>query len=201
VAESTFAGVYDWVVRTTESEIAAARALVWPCVRERAEPALAGDLARRFYPPTEDLRMSVSQLEKFAACPMQYFMHYTLGLRPRPVLALDAANMGTLYHRILERVYGRVIAGELSWPECDERDLRAVLEEEVEAAAREVHGEIAERSRATRSSGSGSGDRWASCWKPTGAAPASGRCARPGWRWFSGKPVARRACAGEIRGW
>lgn len=145
VAESTFAGVYDWVVRTTEPEIAAARALVWPCVRERAEPALAGDLARRFYPPTEDLRMSVSQLEKFAACPMQYFMHYTLGLRPRPVLALDAANMGTLYHRILERVYGRVIAGELSWPECDERDLRAVLEQEVEAAAREVHGEIAEK--------------------------------------------------------
>jgi ATP-dependent helicase/nuclease subunit B len=143
--ESAFAAVYDWVVRTTEPEIAAARELVWPCVRGRTEPALDGALARRFYPPTEDLRMSVSQLEKFAACPMQYFMHYTLGLRPRPVLALDSANMGTLYHRILERVYGRVIAGELAWPVCDARSLRAALEEEVEAAAREVHGEIAEK--------------------------------------------------------
>jgi ATP-dependent helicase/nuclease subunit B len=143
--ESAFAAVYDWVVRTTEPEIAAARELVWPCVRGRTEPALDGALARRFYPPAEDLRMSVSQLEKFAACPMQYFMHYTLGLRPRPVLALDSANMGTLYHRILERVYGRVIAGELPWPACDARNLRAALEEEVEAAAREVHGEIAEK--------------------------------------------------------
>jgi ATP-dependent helicase/nuclease subunit B len=143
--DSAFARVYDWIVQTGDPEIAAARDLVWPCVRARTEPALAPDLAARFYPPAEDMRMSVSQLEKFAACPMQYFMHYTLGLRPRPVLALDSANMGTLYHRILERVYARVIANEISWPDCDQRSLRDTLEAEVDAAARELHGEIAEK--------------------------------------------------------
>ena len=46
--------------------------------------------------------MSVSQLEKYAACPLQYFMHYTLGLRPREILEMDTLNLGVLYHRILE---------------------------------------------------------------------------------------------------
>jgi ATP-dependent helicase/DNAse subunit B len=76
---------------------------------------------------------------------MQYFMHYTLGLKPRAVLALDSVNLGLLYHRILKRVYGRIIAGELAWPACEEGSLRAALEEEVDAATRELHGEFAEK--------------------------------------------------------
>ncbi|HVS72123.1 MAG TPA: PD-(D/E)XK nuclease family protein [Phycisphaerae bacterium] len=153
--------LYDWVVTTTDPKVAAARNAVWPSVRDRQEIRLALPLAQRFYPPADELRMSVSQLEKFAACPLQYFMHYTLGLKPRQLLALDALNLGTLYHRILERFYARVIAGDFLWPDCHEHDLRRALEHEVDAAARELHAELQEklpsydkqRQRTTRSLG------------------------------------------------
>ncbi|HVX84006.1 MAG TPA: PD-(D/E)XK nuclease family protein [Phycisphaerae bacterium] len=139
------APLYDWVVTTADPKVAAARNAVWPSVRDRQEIRLALPLAERFYPPADELRMSVSQLEKFAACPLQYFMHYTLGLKPRQLLALDALNLGTLYHRILERFYARVITGDFLWPDCHEHDLRRALEHEVDAAARELHAELQEK--------------------------------------------------------
>ena len=138
-------GLYEWVVTTTEPEVVAARELVWAAVRERAAPELGAELAARFYPAGRDLRMSVSQLEKFAACPLQYFMHYTLRLRPRAVLEMDTLNLGLLYHRILERVFLRVLSGELKWPACDALSLRRALEEEVAAATKELHAELAEQ--------------------------------------------------------
>ena len=138
-------GLYEWVVTTTEPGVVAAREMVWAGVREREAPRLGAELAGRFYPAGRDLRMSVSQLEKFAACPLQYFMHYTLRLRPRAVLEMDTLNLGLLYHRILERVFLRVLNGELKWPACDAFSLRRALEEEVAAATKELHAELAEQ--------------------------------------------------------
>jgi ATP-dependent helicase/nuclease subunit B len=110
-----------------------------------AAPRLSEDLARRFYPPGRSLRLSVSQLEQFAECPLKYFMHYAMGLRPREILELDSLNLGTLYHRILERVYQKVVDGELRWPECEPAALKKVLDEEVDAACEELHEELAAR--------------------------------------------------------
>ena len=92
--------LYNRVATTRVQELAEARELVWAAVRERPVPQLAPELAGRFFPAGRDLRMSVSQLEKFGACPLQYFMHYTLGLRPRAVMEMDVLNLGLLYHRI-----------------------------------------------------------------------------------------------------
>ncbi len=100
-------------------------AWVRPALAPAPEPALDAALARAFHGPT--VRLSVSQLEKFAACPLEYFLHYTLSLRERPLLELDVLNLGTLYHRILERVYDRIIGGELPWPDCTEAALCAVV--------------------------------------------------------------------------
>ncbi len=135
--------LYNWVVTTREPGVAEARELVWAAVRERPAPRLGAELAGRFYPAGRDLRMSVSQLEKFAACPLQYFMHYTLRLRPRAVMEMDVLNLGLLYHRILEGVYLKILRGELPWPECDALTLRRTLEREVDAATEEIHAELA----------------------------------------------------------
>ena len=136
---------YNWMAASTNKQLKEAVSLVWQCVREKPEPRLGKDFARRFYPSNSPLRMSVSQLEKFAACPLQYFMSYTLGLRVREEFALDAMNLGVLYHRILERVYRRIIAREIAWPNCEARTLRVLLEQQVDAAAEELHAELARR--------------------------------------------------------
>ncbi len=151
-ADGAMRGVYQWLMLTADAELAAARERVWRAVGEKTPPRLAEEMAQRFYPPQRDMRMSVSQLEKFAACPLQYFMHYTLGLRPRAMLEMDTLNLGTLYHRILEKVYLKIMEGDAGplggWPECDVRSLRRTLEAEVDAASAELHEELAERTPA-----------------------------------------------------
>ncbi len=50
---------------------------------------------------------SASRLESYRNCPFQFFIGSVLRLAPRvrPVAGLDAAQLGTLYHAIFERVY------------------------------------------------------------------------------------------------
>lgn len=50
---------------------------------------------------------SSSRLETYRTCPFFFFVGKVLGLEPReePSEGLDARQLGTIYHRILERVY------------------------------------------------------------------------------------------------
>ena len=52
-------------------------------------------------------RWSPSGLESYARCPFAFYVGHVLGLEARqaPEEDVDAAKLGTLYHRILERVY------------------------------------------------------------------------------------------------
>ena len=78
-----------------------------PDRRTAADPVLAaGTIAAM---TTGPLSLSVSQLQTFAACPLQHFFSYQLALRERCELALDPRGLGQLYHRILERFYAGVI--------------------------------------------------------------------------------------------
>lgn len=143
-ADAALPGLYDWLVRHDQPEIQTLVAEVWPALAPHPAPMLSTDLAAALHRGGQQLRMSVSQLEKFAACPLQYFFHYTLGLVERPVMQLDVLNLGTLYHRILEKVYTRIIRHDLPWPQCAAEDLRQILEQEVDAAAVELHKELAD---------------------------------------------------------
>jgi RecB family exonuclease len=62
------------------------------------------EFAARFGPAQA---WSASRLEAYRACPFWFFVGYVLGLEPRaePAEGLDARQLGTLYHRILEHVY------------------------------------------------------------------------------------------------
>ena len=53
---------------------------------------------------------SASKLETYKACPFRFFIDSTLKLEPKepPKLGLDAAQRGSVYHRVLEVVYTRV---------------------------------------------------------------------------------------------
>ena len=50
---------------------------------------------------------SASRLESYRTCPFFFYVGSVLGLEPReePAEGLDARQLGTLYHRILEEVY------------------------------------------------------------------------------------------------
>lgn len=114
---------------------------VQPALMDPPEPALLPDLAHALY--GDHLKMSVSQLEKYAACPLQYFFHYSLGLRPRERFELNVMSLGTLYHAVLQRFFDRVIARTIRWPQCDQDELLKTLRECVTQATKELYSEMA----------------------------------------------------------
>jgi ATP-dependent helicase/nuclease subunit B len=69
-----------------------------------AAPDLAAEMAQIF---DEHSVWSASRLETYAACPFQFFIGRILSLEPKvvPELGFDAAQLGSMLHAILERVY------------------------------------------------------------------------------------------------
>lgn len=81
--------------------------------RRRGEPhrlydgnltTLANQLAQEFGP---DYFWSAGRLETYQSCPFRFFVTYVLGLKPRPVPVegLDRRQLGSIYHRLLAKVY------------------------------------------------------------------------------------------------
>ena len=50
------------------------------------------------------LYLSASQLETYGACPFEYFCRYGMRAKERKVARLDAANIGTVVHFVLEKL-------------------------------------------------------------------------------------------------
>lgn len=85
--------------------------------------AMAGQLAERFGAAHF---WSPSQLETYLSCAFRFLAESALGLQPRPEgeFMLDAAQLGAIYHHILEQVYSALPAAE----RCDVGALGAALQ-------------------------------------------------------------------------
>jgi ATP-dependent helicase/nuclease subunit B len=66
---------------------------------------LAGEFVQRYGPQHV---WSASRLEAYRTCPFLFFVGSVLGLEPRPEPqeGLDARQLGNIYHRIFEHLYG-----------------------------------------------------------------------------------------------
>ncbi len=71
--------------------------------------------------------LSVSELETYAACPLQHFYRYTLHLQQRLEWQVDARSLGLMYHHALDLFYRAVISGALAWPDCRREDFEETL--------------------------------------------------------------------------
>ena len=74
---------------------------------------------------------SVSRLERFAACPFAHFADYWLGLEPRVVSELEAVDVGTLCHAILEKFIDSLVKDERGLADLEDDQIA----EGVDAAA------------------------------------------------------------------
>jgi ATP-dependent helicase/DNAse subunit B len=66
-----------------------------------------------------EYRWSPSSLENYLGCPYRFFVSKVLALEPRvePVEGLDARQLGSIYHEILEALYDSLPAAERSDPQ------------------------------------------------------------------------------------
>ena len=106
-----------------------------PAIAQRWHHALDSKKRRHIAPLPRDLgrfacgpaTISVSELETYAACPLQHFYSYTLRLRARPEWQIDARSLGLMYHHALDLFYRAVINGSLAWPDCERADFEKAL--------------------------------------------------------------------------
>ncbi len=82
-------------------------------------PAVQAALEKRF---GRDQLWSSSRLETYAKCPFYFWAAYAMDLEPRepPQAGYDVMILGSIYHLVLERLYGQV-------PDGDPERLRAEL--------------------------------------------------------------------------
>jgi ATP-dependent helicase/nuclease subunit B len=64
-----------------------------------------------------ELKLSVSALETFAACPFHFFAAYGLGARERDEFEVDFRQMGSFQHEVLSEFHKRVLESGKRWRE------------------------------------------------------------------------------------
>lgn len=134
--------VYDWFVRESPH----AKQESWLLsglhfsnqVKKLSEPtshALFG----------KELRMSVSRLERYQACPFSHFASHGLKLMERQLYKLERFDVGELYHSSLKRAVERMREENWQWSELSESDSMKLASEVVEELVPETRASILNR--------------------------------------------------------
>ncbi len=123
-----------------------ALAEVFPEIPKRREKVQQG---REMLPPELmhrlNVRVSVSQLEKYANCPYAYFLRYILKLAPRRTHLMRELDVGEILHKTLELVFQRVKREHKNdWKNLPEEKLTSLVQQAVGDAIREKKPELLE---------------------------------------------------------
>lgn len=87
-----------------------------------SEEKLEGELAQRLYGPK--LHISVSSLERFAACPYKFFLEQGLKVRERKEFLLDVREQGSFQHDVLATFHEELKSEGLKWREISPEQAR-----------------------------------------------------------------------------
>ncbi len=123
------------------------------------EDRIRKELMRDLYPETEDqtkdekqgeeclppelmegmeLRLSISQLERYANCPYSYFLQYILRLYPRREHEVRDPDIGNILHRALELTFRRVMTDHGNdWKGIEDDTVLRLLKQSISDAIRE----------------------------------------------------------------
>lgn len=96
-----------------------------------AHKPLARAVARALYGSM--LENSVSRLEKYAACAYAHFLQYGLMLKEREEFSFEQADLGNVFHEVLEAFAGKLAENHLTWFDFPEEEGDRLLREALEA--------------------------------------------------------------------
>ncbi|MBQ2184606.1 MAG: PD-(D/E)XK nuclease family protein, partial [Lachnospiraceae bacterium] len=105
----------------------------------KAEP-LDKETARDLY--GDLLTVSVSTLERFAACRYAHFVAYGLALKEREEYGLESVDMGNLSHDVLERVGQKLQSENLDFSTADEEEMIKEIDAAIEHLTDEYNGDL-----------------------------------------------------------
>ncbi len=111
--------VYDWFVRRAD-QFGHERALLKGLVHTNRARRLPQSTSLALY--GQELRMSVSRLERFQACPFSHFASHGLRLAERPLYKLERFDVGELFHASLKEAVERMNREGIDWASLTEAD-------------------------------------------------------------------------------
>ena len=76
---------------------------------------------------------SVSRLEQYAACAYAHFLRYGLNLSPQEEYEVKAADLGNLFHGVLEIFSEKLVENGYTWFDFPEEEGQRILREAVDA--------------------------------------------------------------------
>ncbi len=79
------------------------------------------------------LENSVSRLERYAACAYSHFLQYGLTLREREEFSFEQADLGNIFHEVLEAFAGKLAKNNLTWFDFPKEEGERLLWEALEA--------------------------------------------------------------------
>lgn len=96
---------------------------------------LAKEVARLVY--GQNLENSVSRLETFAECARRHFLDYGLTLKERKEFGVEANDLGTIYHNVLQHFAEAMEAQKTDWFHFDEAFAEKAVHEALETETAE----------------------------------------------------------------
>ncbi|MCR5461205.1 MAG: exodeoxyribonuclease V subunit gamma [Acetatifactor sp.] len=101
--------------------------------RRYREKHLLREIARLTY--GQILQNSVSRLETYSACAYRHFLQYGLSLKEREEFGLEAVDLGSLYHNVLEKFSKGLATANETWFSFDaayaSREIAKLMEEQA----------------------------------------------------------------------
>lgn len=83
---------------------------------------------------------SVSQFERYTACPFSYFIRYGLKAKDRKIFTITPPDVGTFMHTVIERFSRRVLEQGRSWRELEKDWCDDALSDIVEELLKKMQG-------------------------------------------------------------
>lgn len=108
--------------------------------RRYREKHLLREIARMTY--GQILQNSVSRLETYSACAYRHFLQYGILLKEREEFGLEAVDLGSLYHNVLEKFSKGLAPSNETWFSFDETYAGRVVAELMEEQAAQYGGSI-----------------------------------------------------------
>jgi len=128
--------VHRWLTERPEWRERMAR-LVQSLTHENRETPLRPETSRLLY--GDRLRLSVSRMERFVACPFRHFAAHGIRLKPRRLYRVDAPDIGRLFHAALRDAVEKLLSGDIPEAAADwQRETAAAAERLVPRMRSEI---------------------------------------------------------------
>ena len=135
--------LYQWLAThpPADDAIDVMRFRAWRALSYGNSAGLSKSIASKLF--ASPLHASVTRIEAFAACPFKHFARFGLALREREdEESVNAIDLGNVYHSVLERIVGAMVAEKKKWQDVPAERRKAMIHDVAQEIGRELRGEI-----------------------------------------------------------